>query len=223
MTGKAHYFCSSIGRKQIVGLTGLGLSVFVLTHMLGNLLIFIGPQAYNEYSHSLISNPLIYIAEAGLLAIFLTHLGIAMSLVVKNKLARPQGYAVCASGEKATELVSKSMWIQGLVIFVFTVLHLITFKFGQHYVVDYGKGEIRDLYRLVYEVFHQPIYVGWYIIALITLGMHLSHGIKSAIQTWGVHHPKHQCLIKAVSFLYATLVAGGFLSQPLYIFLFNRG
>lgn len=69
-----NYFSSTIGRKQMVGVAGLGLSLFVLTHMAGNLFMFIGPEAYNKYAHALTSNPLIYIAEGGLISIFLLHL-----------------------------------------------------------------------------------------------------------------------------------------------------
>ena len=217
------WFCSTIGRKQMIGLTGLGLSLFVLTHMLGNLLILAGPQAYNEYSHKLTSNPLIYVAEAGLVAMFVAHLCFALYLTVKNWASRDTRYAMLPSGPKRTSWTQRSLWAQGLVILVFTVLHLITFKYGAEYSANYGQGEIRDLHRLVIEVFNQPIYVAWYIVALIVLGFHLSHGVGSSLQTLGIHHPRYQKYFRCMSLGYALIVSVGFISQPLYVYFIHRG
>src|ERR1700677_20530 len=151
-----------ITRKQVVGLTGLGLAVFVMIHMTGNMLVFVGPRAYNEYSHALTSSPLIYLAELGLVAFFLFHAFYASFLTWKNYRARPIGYAVRASGEKRTAWLHRTLFVQGLILLVFVILHLITFKYGPYYTVNYGNGEIRDLFRLMLEVFHQPEYVVWY-------------------------------------------------------------
>ncbi len=214
---------STIGRKQIVAVTGLGLSLFVLSHMLGNLLIFVGPRAYNEYSHALVSNPLIYLAEGGLIAMFLGHMAIALKLSLMNFGARSKGYAVNASGDKSTSWIQKSLWAQGLLILVFVILHLLSFKYGVYYEVDYGQGYIRDIHRLVIELFQEPIYVAGYSLALIVLGLHLSHGVGSSLQTLGLHHPRFQQKIKCASWLYAALVSIGFLSQPIYVFFIYRG
>jgi len=222
MKQKFCFLRSTIGRKQVVAVTGLGLSIFVLTHMAGNLLMFVSAQAYNEYGHALVSNPLFILAELGLLAAFLFHAGVAIRLQVVNRLARPQSYAVSASGEKGTDLVSKTMAVQGLIILVFVVLHLIKFKWGPEYTVDYGKGPIRDLHRLVVEVFSSPGNVGWYILCLVVLGLHLSHGIKSVLQTFGLHHPAYQCKIKVLAVGYAVAVAVGFIAQPVYMFFFYK-
>ncbi len=90
---------ATISRKQVVALTGLGLAVFVMIHMVGNMLIFTGPRAYNEYSHALTSNELIYVAELGLVAFFLLHAFHASYLTWKNYHARPVGYAMRASAK----------------------------------------------------------------------------------------------------------------------------
>jgi len=214
---------STIGGKTLVGLTGLALSLFVLTHMAGNMLIFVGPEAYNKYGHALTSNPLIYVAEAGLVAVFLIHVVKAAFLTKKNWSARSQKYAVSASGDKATSQIQKTLWAQGLVILVFVVLHLLTFKYGNYYEVTYGDESIRDLFRLIVEIFNQPIYVIGYSIALIILGLHLSHGVSSAFQTLGLNHPKYTPLIKSFSLFYAVVVAAGFLSQPIYVYFFHKG
>ena len=221
--GKEGWMCSTIGRKQLIALTGLGLSLFVLIHMAGNLLILVGPKAYNNYGHNLSSNPLIYAAEAGLVAIFLGHLIIASILSLKNLGARSNRYATTATGPKRTTLTQKTLWPQGLLILVFMVLHLITFKYGPEYTVNYGAGEIRDLHRLVIEIFKMPLYVIWYIVALIVLGFHLSHGIGSLFQTLGLHHVRFQNAIHRFSVFYAVVVAGGFIVQPLYVFFIHKG
>ena len=217
------YLKSTIGRKQIVAVTGLGLALFVLAHMAGNMLIFISPEAYNLYGHKLTSNPLIYVAEAGLLAIFLFHLGLAIKLTFENRSARKQTYAKAASGDKATSWIQKTMIHQGLLILVFVILHLLTFKYGTTTYVEIEGEKVRDLHSLIIEVFHMPIYVYGYLFALFVLGLHLSHGISSSIQTLGFHHPKYQSKIKCASWIYAIVVAGGFISQPIYVYFFHAG
>jgi succinate dehydrogenase / fumarate reductase cytochrome b subunit len=214
---------ASITRKQIVAITGVGLAVFVLMHMAGNMLVFIGPRAYNEYSHALVSNPLIYAAELGLIAFFLGHAFYATVLTWKNYRARPEPYAMRASGAKRTPWLHRSLFVQGSILLVFVILHLITFKYGPHYTVNYGNGEIRDLFRLMIEVFQEPGYVAWYLVALAILGAHLSHGVSSTIQSFGIHHPRYQCGIKIAGRIYAAVVALGFISQPVYIYAFYKG
>jgi succinate dehydrogenase / fumarate reductase cytochrome b subunit len=219
---KAHresYLCSTIGRKQIVALTGLGLTLFVLLHMLGNCLIFVSPEAYNTYSHKLTSSALIYIAEVGLVVLFFCHLYLAITLTIANRRARPDGYAMGTNGKKGVSFASKTMIYQGSILLVFVILHLITFKYGPHYTVTYDGVEMRDLHRLVLEVFHSPAYVGWYVICLLLLGLHLSHGVSSSVQTLGGNHPHYNKFIKCFGYFYAVVVSLGFISQPLYVFL----
>lgn len=223
MNAKPSYFASTIGRKQLVGVTGLGLSLFVFSHVIGNLLILVSPEAYNKYSHALISNPLIYIAEAGLLGIFILHLGLALKLTLESKLARPQKYAVASSTDKKTDFVSKTMAHQGIIILVFVIFHLITFKFGTIYNVTYDGVEMRDLHRLVIEVFQQPGYVVGYIFCLFVLMMHLSHGVSSAFQTIGLNHPSHKTKVEMIGKAFAAFVGVGFIVQPLYVFLLYKG
>jgi succinate dehydrogenase / fumarate reductase cytochrome b subunit len=214
--------CSTIGRKQLVGVTGLGLSFFLLTHMAGNMLILVSPEAYNKYSYALISNPLLPAAEIGLLVAFVAHLALAIRLQIMNWGARDSRYAVKSNGAKATSIIQRSLWAQGLLILVFVILHLITFKYGPHYTVTYDGHEMRDLHKLVLEVFSSPGYVAWYIVALLVLLLHLSHGVGSAFQTLGIHHPRYQKPIRCFSIGYAFIVIAGFLSQPIYV-LMMRG
>jgi succinate dehydrogenase / fumarate reductase cytochrome b subunit len=211
----------SVTRKQIVAVSGLALAGFVMTHMAGNMLIFVGPRAYNEYSHALTSNPLIYLAELGLVAFFLFHAFYASFITWKNYRARDHKYAMNATGDKRTPWLHRTLFVQGAILFVFVILHLITFKYGPHYTVNYGNGEIRDLFRLMIEVFQQPGYVAWYLVCLVILAAHLSHGVGSTIQSFGIH--KYSCGWKIFSRLYALVVGLGFISQPIFIYVFYKG
>jgi succinate dehydrogenase / fumarate reductase, cytochrome b subunit len=217
------YFCSTVGRKQMMAIAGLGLCGFVLVHAAGNMLLFKSAQAYNLYSHALVTNPLIYLAEAGLLGLFLIHIVFGLGLTIRNYASRPVTYAKMASGEKSTSLVTKTMWMQGLVILIFVVLHLVTFKFGTEYDVVYDNVKMRDLFRLVQEVFQSPLYVGWYIFSVTMLTFHLSHGFYSALQTLGLQHPKYTPATKVFSVLYGIFIGAMFISQPLYMLFFFKG
>lgn len=223
MTTAAGFFRSTIGRKQLMALAGLGLCLFVLTHVIGNFLLFVGPEAYNQYAHKLTSNPLIYLAEAGLVAIFLLHAYEGLVVSWKNYKARPQGYAKLATGKKRTTWTQRTMAWQGVVILVFVVLHILTFKYGTHYDVTYGNETIRDLFRLVVEVFQSPFYVGFYVLAVVILGYHLSHGFYSSLQTLGVNHPEYTPKFQCASVIYGVFIGLGFAIQPLYMMFIYKG
>ncbi|MFK8137324.1 MAG: succinate dehydrogenase cytochrome b subunit [Bdellovibrionales bacterium] len=215
------FWSSTIGKKQIVGVCGLLLTGFLLTHMLANLLILFSAELYNWYSYKLISNPLIYIAEAGLIALFALHVINAIRLQLTNKSARDSKYAVDINGEKGISFASKTMIHTGMIILIFTVYHLITFKFGTYYSVSYDGQEMRDLHRLVLEVFQSPIYTIGYVVALALLGFHLSHGIASAIKTVGFNHPAYNKKVELGGAALAWVIAGGFIVQPLYVFFIH--
>ena len=218
--GMKKLFLLSIGQKYLMGFTGLGLALFVLIHMLGNLLIFAGKKTYNLYAHQLVENKLLIVFEMGLLALFLVHVVLAVVLSVKNYFSRPEKYVRAASGWKATAWYQKSLILQGAVILVFVILHIITFKYGTYYEVTYEGKTVRDLFRLITEVFQNPLAVLWYLLALLILSAHLFHGISSSFQSLGLSHPRFDTWIKKVSFIYAGLVTLGFISLPLYVFFF---
>ncbi len=212
------YFTSAIGRKQLMALTGLAWSGFVLTHMLGNLLIFVGPDAYNKYSHALTSNPFLIVAELGLLVTLLIHIVTATVLTLKNKGARPEKNVMAPSGKKGARFQSRFMIFHGSLLLVFIILHLITFKYGTHYTTTVGGVEMRDLHRLVMEVFRSPIYVLWYIVCLIGMGFHLSHGFYSSFASLGIFSPRTAPWVSRFGYVYAAVVALGFIAQPIYVY-----
>lgn len=214
---------STVGRKYIMGLTGLVWVGFVIAHMAGNLLIFAGPDLYNSYGHALVSNKLIlYGAESVLVLALLTHVTMAILLTRQNRSARGTNYAVAAKGLKAPKTGSSWMGVQGSVLLAFIILHLITFKYGSHYDTTVNGVVMRDLHKLIIEVFHKPEYVFGYVIALALMMFHLSHGAASVFQSFGILERKLQDGIKKCAWAYSVIVTVGFLSQPLYVFLFHK-
>jgi len=213
---------SSVTKKIITGVTGLGLFIFVIFHLLGNLLIFKeDPGAFNEYSHTLVSLGWILIGlELGLLVFFLFHIFYGLSVRWTGKQARSVGYYKLESGGKPSRknLASTTMAITGVIILVFTVLHLRTFKFGPHYTTVVNGVEMRDLHRLVLEVFQNPGYVIWYVIAMVVLGFHLSYGFWSAFQSLGVYHPRLTPVLYAMGYILAIAIAAGYIAIPAWIY-----
>ncbi|KHD87266.1 MAG: cytochrome B subunit [Bdellovibrio sp. ArHS] len=211
---------STVGKKYIMGISGLVWAGFVLAHMAGNLLIFVSHDAYNAYGHAITSGNILYVAEAVLLLALFTHVFMAFSLTAQNRAAKASRYAVSASGKKQVSLASRTMAVQGSLILVFIILHLITFKYGTHYETNVNGVVMRDLAKLMEEVFQQPGYVVWYVVALILLGFHLSHGVGSSFQSLGLMEGTYRGLWKKLSYAYGVIVALGFIAQPLYLFVF---
>lgn len=211
-----NFFTSSIGKKQVMALTGIGLLGFTFTHLLANLLILVSPDAFNKYSHALITNPLIYVAEAGLLGMFLLHIALAVVLKIENNLARPQKYYVKVSKGNGENIASKTMPYTGVILLVFIILHLINFKYGSNYPTTVDGVQMRDLYRTVVEYFANPAYVAWYVFAMFALGLHTSHGLQSTFQSLGIRHPKYTPIVETASLAYGVFVAVGFSVLAVY-------
>jgi len=219
MSALGYYLRSSVIKKQVMGVTGLMLCGFLISHLLGNTLIFVGSDAFNKYAHALITNPLIYGAEAILASVFLTHIGLAIKLTIENKAARPQGYYLRQTTGKGATFASSTMPYTGMIILVFLIRHLIDFKFGPVYTTMVHGVEMRDMYRTVIEFFASPLNVAWYVFVMIVLGLHVSHGFWSAFQSIGINHPKYNGLIRFTSKLFAVVVTIGYSSLAIYCHL----
>ena len=212
---------SQIGRKVLTGITGLGLTLFVLVHMIGNLAYFTGNDTYNTYSHFLLSlGPLLYIIEAGLVVFVLLHAYLGISIYLGKRKARPEAYERYKSvgGPSKQSFSSRSMIVTGVVLLVFLVVHLKSFKFGTFYNTEIGGESIRDLARLVTEKFSSPWYTFGYLGVMILLGFHLRHGVWSAFQSLGATNPRWTPLIYSLGAILAVLIAVGFFVLPLWIF-----
>lgn len=219
MATHTRLFSSSVGMKLAIGLTGLAMVAFLVEHMAGNLLVLVGPAAYNAYADLLISNPFVIPAELGLVAILVIHVYKAVRNYGANRAARPTRYQLKRSAGHTSRksAASTSMIVTGSVIVVFLILHLRTFKYGPHYLVS--GTEIRDLHRLVVEVFQQPAYVAFYVLCMVLVGMHLHHGVASAFQSLGVDGPRATPRVLAVGKGLAVIIGAGFALIPLWILM----
>ncbi len=207
---------SSIGRKLLTGVTGLGLVLFVIVHLLGNLTLFFSTSAYNELAHTIERlGPLTYLIEAALLTIAVVHIAVGIKIHIGIHQARPVDYSEYASaGEPSRQtLSSRTMIVSGLVLGFFLIVHLATFKFGPYYTLP-GSSH-RDLSRLVLETFHKPGYTAGYVTVMTVLGLHLRHGIWSALQSIGV---ATKPTLYAASAVIGGAIALGFIGLPLSIY-----
>lgn len=215
-SSKTAVYSSSIVKKLLTGITGLGLVIFVVVHLLSNLTLFFSASAYNDLAHIIESlGPLTYLVEAVLLLVALIHTAVGIQIQFGKYKARPVGYTKYVSaGEPSRQtLSSRTMIVSGLVLGVFLVVHLATFKFGPYYELP-GSSH-RDLSRLVFETFHQPGYTAGYVVVLGLLGLHLRHGIWSALQSVGV---TTKPVVYVGSAVLGGAIALGFIGLPLSIY-----
>lgn len=208
---------SSIGSKVIMALTGLGLVLFVLIHMTGNLQMFIGQEAMNNYAVTLRKVPLLlWVARLSIIGFFVFHVIDGIRLKLKNRAARPVGY-VSKNTVKAT-LASRTMVISGLIILTFAVYHLLHFTLGvthpEHFALHDAQGR-HDVYNMVVYGFQNVLVSGFYVVALVLLFSHLSHGAASFSQSLGWNRPRCKTALARFGAVVAWLVCLGFVSVPL--------
>lgn len=217
---------SSIGKKFVMGITGLLLCGFLVVHLAGNLLLFAndGGKTFNLYAETIHSKQqLVYIAEAGLLALFLAHIYLAFTTNRENRIARRESYAVKVNkyeGRPSPIAADTWMFVSGAVILAFVLLHLVDIRlekrFDLEYPADAGK------FGIVVAVLQNPISRAVYIVGSIFLGFHLLHGFTSAFQSLGMNHPKYNKMIKIVGAIFAIVIGLGFASLPIFVDLFAK-
>ena len=212
------FFSSSIGTKILIALTGLAFFGYLLIHLAGNLLIFAGADAFNGYAHTMTSNVLLPIIELGLAAIFLLHVFKAVTNWFGNAAARPKRYQDkhWAHHTSRKTWSSTTMIVTGSIIFAFTVLHIFQFRFGTYY--EDPVHRYRDLYRIVVDLFANPVWVGVYVLVMALIGMHLRHGLSSALQSLGIEHPQYNQAVRVLGVVVAIVIAGGFAVIPIWIY-----
>lgn len=202
---------TSLGSKVVVALTGLGVAGFVVFHMLGNLQVFEGAEALNTYAAFLRELPiLLWSARLGLLFIAALHIGLTIRLAIHNRRARPVPYA--AREYRKASLASRTMALTGGLLLLFIIFHLLHFTVG---VVDTSFSDRldlrahRDVYGKMIHAFQNPWFALLYLAAQGILGLHLSHGVSSSLQTLGLEHPLLNRLFRAAGPLVAGLVVLG--------------
>ena len=216
-------FHSSIGKKVFMAITGLALVGFVVAHLGGNLLIYLGQDQLNAYGYKLKSQPvfsLLWLARAGLLSIVLYHTYTGIMLTLQNRAARQYAY------KKKTTLYAsvggRTMILSGLVILCFAIYHILHFTLIvadpslQHLVDAQGR---HDIYSMVVLGFQNKLISFFYIISMIFLWLHVGHGASSVWQSLGMRFQKYRWLTDRIGPAIATFLLIGNASIPLSVML----
>jgi len=219
------FFTSSIGQKFFMSITGFFLMLFLIVHLTINSLLLIGDGTlFNQAANFMGSNIVMKILEPALAIGFILHIVYAGYITIKNQMARPQKYKV--SGKSKASWASKNMFILGGLVLVFMVIHLANFfwkiKFGTVASISYdgGQTELHNIYGLVAGLFKRWWwYDVIYIIGVIFLFLHLTHGFWSAFQTLGWDNDKWVKRLKVIGYIYAVVICAGFLSIPGYFLI----
>ena len=216
-------FSTTVGKELIVGVTGVLLVAFILMHLMDNLLILLGPGAFNDYAEKLHSlGELVWIARLGLIIMFTAHISMAISLARANAAARGgQRYEVEKSAGRKT-VATRLMALSGIAILCFVLFHVYDFTItgdreGARSFVDGMSEDSMGLYGVVFNSFANPVRSLFYIIAVCAVGLHLSHAISSVVVTLGFLADKSTDRAELVAKAIGLIVALGFSSIPLFV------
>ena len=199
-------FKSSIGKKAAMALTGSILGLFVLVHLVGNITSYWGREVFVQYAEHLHSfEVLLLVFEIILVTVFLLHVLFALSLYIENLQSRPQNYVVNKSSGGQT-WGSRTMPYTGMLVLIFLIIHLI------HFQATKEQSPSADIIR---NTLSQTGYAAFYIVSVLALALHVSHGFWSMFQSLGWDHSKYTPTIKAGAFLLSILIGTLFSSIPL--------
>lgn len=215
----ARLYRTSIGKKVVMAGSGIILFAYVVGHMVGNLKVFQGPEAFNAYADWLRETGAPAVPEYGiiwavriiLLAAVVAHVAAAVQLWRQSRAARPQGYRMERS--LSFSYASRTMRWGGVIIAAFVVYHLLHLTVGAAHP-DFEYGEV---YTNVVIGFQSPLVVGFYIVAVGALALHLYHGLWSATQTLAAIHPKYERLRRPLALVVALVIFIGYVSVPLSV------
>jgi succinate dehydrogenase / fumarate reductase cytochrome b subunit len=208
------FYASMVGKKFVMGVTGLIGIGFVILHSLGNLLVFRGAPAINSYSHFLKSTgELLWGLRIVLIVAVILHVTAAAQLTRQSRAARPAGY-VKREPQVAT-VASRTMRWGGALLLVFIIVHILHFTTGTIRPAGYFSTD--DVYANVVTSFRIWWVTLFYIVSMIALGLHLFHGAWSSMRSIGVSPPSPQPLHRRISLALAVLVWAAFTSIPLAV------
>jgi succinate dehydrogenase / fumarate reductase, cytochrome b subunit len=214
-------FQSTIGKKLVMGFTGLFLISFLIIHATINGMIFFndGGKMFNEWAGFMSHNYIVRFLELGLFVGFILHIIQGFSLTLKNQKTRNSKYAV-SPGNSTSKWYSRSMGILGSLLLIFLVVHLSQFWFGTKVSLYAHNDAEHNLYNEMQNAFTKEWIVITYLIGVIALAWHLVHGFPSAFQTLGLNNPKYNGLIKTIGLGFSIVVPLLFALMPL-AFYFN--
>jgi len=223
MATRLRVFSSSVGTKLVIGATGFLLFLYLVIHIVGNLLVFLGPDVFNRYAYVMEEqNVLLPAIELGLLAIVLIHAFKAIRMFFANRQARPVNYREkrYAGGASRKSIASSTMIVSGIWLLVFMVVHTKAFRFSPVHELP-GGG--RDLYRQEMENLSNPLVVAFYVLSMVVVGSHLWHGIASAVQSLGATHTKWTPRLLVAGKVIAVLIAGSFIVIAVWAYVTQGG
>jgi succinate dehydrogenase / fumarate reductase cytochrome b subunit len=200
------FWHSSVGKKAVMAATGIILVLYLLTHVLANLLVFRGPEQINRYAALLHgTGAALWGARVVLLIAAVLHIVAATQLALRARAARPVGYASGRDPQVST-LASRTMRWGGFLILVFLVYHILHFTTGS------AHPEFIELnpYHNVTTGFDNPWIAGFYLLAMAFVGLHLYHGVWSSGRSLGASQPSPHPLHRRLSVILALLVWAGF-------------
>ncbi len=209
---------STIGRKFVMSISGLFLILFLVFHMSMNLVLVFSPSGYDMVTEFLGAN---WYAIAGTLVLaagFIVHIVYATLLTLQNQKARGKDkYAV--TNNKDASWSSKNMYVLGLVVLAFLVLHMIQFWYQMQFKELFGMElAYTSSAQFVIDVFKQPLYVAVYLVAFVALWFHLTHGFWSALHSVGWNNTIWMKRLKVISNVFATIIIAGFAFIPIFIY-----
>jgi succinate dehydrogenase / fumarate reductase, cytochrome b subunit len=236
MTWK-HFFTSSIGKKFLMGATGLFLITFLIVHAGINAMIFYRDNGvtFNYWGNFMGSNPIIRTLELGLMGFLVLHIYQGLALWRQNVNARPVKYAV-QKGDGKSKWYSKTMGLLGTLILIFLILHFAHFwvpsRFGGMLTIqelaettltpEYNNKVVHDLYQKMLNIFtgnYSLIIIIFYVLGCVSLCWHLLHGFQSAFQTFGINHKRYTPMIKTIGVVYSVGISLLFASMPVCMYL----
>ena len=220
MSWLSNSLSSSVGKKLFMSISGIFIILFITVHVSGNTLLFKddGGLAFNAYSSFMSTNTVIQFASKINYAIILLHIIYALILAKSNSAARPLGYDIKA-GNVSSTWASRNMGLLGTIILIFLLIHLRGFWYEMHYGnLGLDANGNKDLYTLVATSYSQWWYSAIYVVSMLALAFHLSHGFSSAFQTLGLNHVKYNAFIKGVGLLFSIIVPLVFALMPIYLY-----
>jgi len=208
------FYEASVGKKAVQAVTGCILFLFVFGHMVGNLQVYMGAEQINEYAVLLRNlHGMIWVVRAVVLVAAILHVISGIQLWLMNRAARPVGYYARRRWVEAS-FASRTMIYTGLLVLAFVVYHLLHLTFG---VVHPSFNHNLDVYSNVMIAFHQVAAAVIYIVTMIGLGIHISHGFWSMFQSVGLNHPLYMPVIQKLALIAAVVFAVGMASIPLSV------
>jgi len=215
----------SVVKEQVLAVTGTMLVMFLFFHLAGNLIVYAGAESFNNYAETLQGlGPLLWVARIGLAALFLSHIAMAVTTYLQNLRARGQSryQMVAYSGDRS--LSSKTMPVTGAVMLLFLLLHLADFTFGDRtgpgsVVPGVHDGESLGTYGMVWRAFLAPWRPGAYVLAMVCMGFHVTHGIPSVLLDFGLGTEDSIARLKRIAAVIAVVLAAAFSSVPVYFFV----